>query len=109
MSRGLRDSNGQIVINEQEAEADIRKIEQAKSKLEEARKLLDASKFDRERMRGETLDALTDNFSKLNKELNDWETKCTLIVKYIRSIVANYKRIDREYAGRVHGGGGRSF
>ena len=98
---GLRDSNGQIVINEQEAEEDIRRIKQAMSKLSEARQALNASQIDSSRMRGETRDALEEIFSKLNKDINEREENCDAIAKYIRNVVERYKRIDREYAAKA--------
>ena len=99
---GLRDSNGTIVIDEREAQADIRKIEQAKSKLAEIRKLLDPSKLDDERMLGETRDALAETFNKMSRE-------CSLVSKYIAQVVEKYKRIDREYAGKVGHSSGSLF
>lgn len=106
---GLRDSNGTIVIDEREAQADIRKIEQAKSKLAEIRKLLDPSKLDDERMLGETRDALAETFNKMSRELTNWEEKCSLVSKYIAQVVEKYKRIDREYAGKVGHSSGSLF
>ena len=101
----LRDSSGKIVIDEAEAEADAKKIEQARAKLEEARNLLDKSKLDHERMRGETLTSLENIFSNMAKNFQTWEEHCDLTVKYIRSVVSKYQRLDREYAQRVKNGG----
>ena len=98
---GLRDSNGQIVINEQEAEEDIRRLTKAMSKLSDARQALDASRIDSSRMRGETGDALAEVFSKLSKDINDRMDNCDGIAKYIRNVVNRYKRIDREYAAKA--------
>ena len=95
---GLRNSEGQIVIDKQEAENDIRKIEQAKAKLADVRKMLEPSKLDDAHMLGETRNALNESFTKMNRELKNWEEKCTLVVRTIRSVVAKYERIDREYA-----------
>lgn len=115
----LRNANGKIVIDEAEAEADAKKIEQAKAKLEEARQLLDPSKIDPERMRGETANGLQEVFSKLSKDCKTWEERCDTTAKYIRSVVKKYQRIDREYAqklsghysssGAIHGGSGKNF
>lgn len=107
MAAGLRDANGQIVINEAEAEADIRKIEQAKARLLEARRLLDPKNIDAEQMLGETRDALEEKYAKINKDITNWEDKCSATIKYIRSVVENYKRIDREYTRKAQAIKGR--
>ena len=106
----LRDSSGKIVIDELEAEADARKIEQARAKLEEARNLLDRSKLDSGRMQGDTLTALEDVYAKLAKDFKTWEDRCNLTAKYIRTVVSKYRRIDREYAQKINGrsSGGRN-
>ena len=106
---GLRDSNGRIVIDEAEAESEARKIEQAKAKLDEARVYLDSSKLDSERMRGETRDALDEVYSRLTADFKKWEESCGMTAKYIRDIVKQYQKIDREYAAKVRGfsGSGR--
>lgn len=101
---GLRDSNGRIVIDEAEAEADAKKIEQAKAKLEEARNLLKSSQLDSSRMRGETLEALRDAYANLSNGLKTWERSCENTAKYIRSVVSKYRRLDREYAAKIKGG-----
>lgn len=115
----LRNANGKIVIDEAEADADAKKIEQAKTKLEEARQFLDPSRIDAERMRGETADGLQEVFSKLQRDIKTWEERCDTTAKYIKSVVKKYQRIDREYAkkigghysssGAIHGGGTKSF
>ena len=43
---GLRDASGTIVIDEAEAESDIRKIELAKSKLNDAKQILNPANID---------------------------------------------------------------
>ena len=111
---GLRDANGQIVIDEREAQSDVRKINQAKAKLAEVRKMLDPSKLDDSRMLGETRNALSEIFTKVSKELSNWEEKCDIVTRYITAVVEKYKRIDKEYASKVagnegHSGGGRSL
>lgn len=110
---GLRDSNGRIVIDEAEAEAEAKRILQAKAKLEEARSILDPSKIDAEHMRGETRDALEEVFSKLSRDFKQWEDKCNATADYIRVTVKKYQRIDKEYAAKVGGfsgsGGSRKF
>ena len=48
---GLRDSSGAIVIDEAEVEEDIRRITQARTKLDEAKQYLDPAGIDSERIR----------------------------------------------------------
>lgn len=100
---GLRDSSGTIVIDEEEAEADIRRIENAKSKLEDVKQLLDPSKIDSERMRGLSRDALEEVFTKMTRNLTEWQSLCDGSVRYIRHVVSEYQRIDREYAAKAKG------
>lgn len=101
MRRGLRDASGQIVIDEIEAEEDIKKIQLAKSKLEEVKTLLDPHKIDDERMFGAARDALAEQFTRMGKDLTDWQERCDASVSYIRHVVAEYQRIDKEYATKA--------
>lgn len=98
---GLRDASGAIVIDEAEAEEDIRRVQQARASLEEAKQYLDPASIDSERMYGLTRDALEQQFMKMNKDLADWEEFCDATISYIRNIVAEYQRIDREYAAKA--------
>lgn len=100
---GLRDASGAIVIDEAEAEEDIRSIELARSKLDEAKQILDPAKIDSERMYGMTRDALEEQFARITGDLNDWEERCEASIRYIRKIVAEYQRIDKEYARKAEG------
>ena len=100
---GLRDSSGTIVINEHEANLDIRNIDEAKAKLAEARKLLDPGKLADDRMLGATRDAFGELLTKICKELSDREAKCDETRNFIRTVVEHYKRIDRELSQRMRG------
>ena len=98
---GLRDANGTIVIDEAEAEEDVLRIQQARSKLEEAKKYLDPRALDSSRMHGAAREALEEQLSKIAYDLSDWQDRCDSSVKYIRHVVAEYKRIDHEYAAKA--------
>ena len=98
---GLRDSSGQIVIDEAEAEEDVRRVRQAREKLEEVKQYLDPASIDSERMYGMTRDALEEQFTRMNKDLADWEEFCDATIDYIHRVVAEYQRIDKEYAGKA--------
>ena len=98
---GLRDASGAIVIDEAEAEEDIRRVQIAREKLEEAKQYLDPASIDSERMFGQTRDALEEQFTRMNKDLNDWQEFCDATISYIRHVVAEYQRIDREYAAKA--------
>ena len=37
----------------------------------------------------------------INKHLTEWEDFCEETVQYIRRVVAEYQRIDREYAAKA--------
>lgn len=101
---GLRNSDGHIVIDKQQAESDIRNIEQTRQKLAEVRKMIDPSKLDDSHMLGETRTALADSLTKMNKELREWESKCEAVANEIKRVVSRYERIDREYAQRQREG-----
>ena len=98
---GLRNASGAIVIDEAEAEEDIRRVQAARESLEEAKQYLDPASIDSERMYGMTRDALEEQFVKMNKDLNDWQDFCDATVSYIRHVVAEYQRIDKEYAAKA--------
>lgn len=101
---GLRNYNGQIVINEQEAAADIKRLRQAKQKIEEARAMLDPAKLDDEQMLGAARNAYVEVLEKLRKELGDRASACESTAVYIRNVVEKYQRIDREFAAKARGG-----
>ena len=94
----LRNSSGQIVIDEGEARADIRNIEQARAKLEEARRLLDPNKLDDARMLGAARDALDGLFVRACKDLDSWIRQCDETKNFINATVEKYQKIDRELA-----------
>ena len=98
---GLRDSSGTIVIDEAEAEEDIRRVQQARDRLEEAKQYLAPSSIDGDRMYGSARDALEEKFIQMNKDLSEWEDFCDETISYIRMVVEEYQRIDREYAEKA--------
>ena len=100
---GLRDASGTIVIDEAEAEEDIRRIEIARERLNEAKQMLNPANIDGERMFGAARDALEEQLTKIGQDLSDWQDRCDTSVKYIRHVVAEYKRIDREFAAKAKG------
>ena len=87
---GLRDASGTIVIDEAEAEADIQKIEIAKSKLNEAKQILSPANIDGERMFGTARDALEEQLVKIGQDLSDWENRCDDSVRYIRRVECRF-------------------
>lgn len=98
---GLRDADGTIVIDEAEAEEDVRRIELARSKLEDVKRYLDPRNIDISRMSGAARDALEEQLDKISRDLSSWQENCDASVKYIRYVVAEYKRIDHEYAEKA--------
>ncbi len=100
---GLRDSSGTIVIDEAEAERDIRHIEAAKTKLDEAREILNPGNIDGDRMFGAAHDALEEQLTKIGQDLTEWQDICGNTINYIRRVVAEYQRVDRELANKAKG------
>jgi hypothetical protein len=100
---GLRDYNGKIVIDEHEAAADVRNIDEARVKLAEARRLLDSKKLDDDRMLGAARDALVTLLDKACADLDGRESKCDQIKDFINKTVATYQRIDRELSASARG------
>lgn len=100
----LRNANGQIVINEQEAAADIRRIRSAKQKIDEARAMLDPAKIDDEQMLGAARFAYAELLEKIRRELYARSSACENTATYIRNVVEKYQRIDRELAAKARGG-----
>lgn len=98
---GLRDSNGTIVIDEAEAERDIRQIELARSKLDEAKSILNPGNIDSDRMFGATHDALEEQLTKIGQDLTEWQDICGNTINYIRHVVAEYQRVDKEFAAKA--------
>jgi hypothetical protein len=100
---GLRDYNGKIVIDEYEAAADVRNIDEARVKLAEARRLLDPKKLDDSRMLGAMRDALNALLEKACADLDGRESKCDQVKDFINRTVATYQRIDRELSESMRG------
>jgi hypothetical protein len=93
---GLRGYDGKIMIDEGEASSDIRNIDEARSKLEAAIKLLDPAKIDRARMEGETRIIMENQLSTAVKKIRAQMENCVGTSSYIKDTVEKYRRIDRE-------------
>ncbi|MBQ3447863.1 MAG: hypothetical protein IJG37_09510 [Synergistaceae bacterium] len=98
---GLRDASGTIVIDEAEAEEDIRRVNAARESLDEAKQFLNPATIDSDRCYGMTRDALEEQFTQITAKLTEWQNFCDETVSYIRHVVAEYKRIDRECAAKA--------
>lgn len=101
--RGLRDSSGQIVINEREAASDIRKIEAAAEKFRAALKLLDPAKLDDESFLGTTRGELDQLLVRIIRDINNKITQCEKTAGYIKYVVEKYQQSDRECAASMGG------
>ena len=99
----LRDYNGKIVIDEGEAAADIRKIEEAGAKSEEAIKMLDPGKIDDARMFGAARTVLNEVLEKMRGDLGKMRENCGYTKDFINSTVEKYRRIDRELRDAMKG------
>jgi hypothetical protein len=100
---GLRDYNGKIVIDDGEAAADVRRIETAGAKIEEAIKLLDPGKIDDARMFGAARTALDGVLEKMRGDLEKMRENCGHTKDFINNTVEKYRRIDRELRDTMKG------
>ena len=98
---GLKDSNGKVVMDEAEAESDVRSIMSAQAKLQEAQRYLDPRNLDSGRMYGAAHDALEEQLTRISYEMSKWQDMCDASVKYIRKAVAKYKQTDKEFAAKA--------
>jgi hypothetical protein len=92
-----------IVIDEQEANADIKNIECAMAKIAEARALLDAKKLSDANMLGSARTALDEILGKFCSDLKSLESECMDTNKTINQTVAKYKRVDKEIVYTIQG------
>ncbi len=93
---GLRGYDGKIVIDEGEARADMRKIDEAASKLAKAREQLDPGRIDSASMAGKARATLDEQLNKICRDLSRMEEQCRETSGYIGKVVAHYQRIDAE-------------
>lgn len=100
---GLRGYDGKIVIDENEANKDIKNIEQAVEKLERARELLSPSKIDDARMTGKMRYSLDSQLNKICSDLTVIERLCLKTNHFINKTVEKYKKIDEEVAKQIRG------
>lgn len=100
---GLKGYDGNIVIEESEAKADIDNIKQAVTKLQKARELLNPAKIDDACMAGTMRAALDSQLNKLCADLKKFEESCGSTNGYIKKTVEKYQRIDREVAEKMRG------
>ncbi|MDR0647895.1 MAG: hypothetical protein LBF92_00965 [Synergistaceae bacterium] len=100
----LRDADGTIVINEIEAQADIKNVSDARAKLLEAMRLLNPAKLDESRMSGKAKDALADQLQRIYKNMENLGLNCEKTSTFIEQTVAKYRQIDSDLAKTLNGG-----
>jgi uncharacterized protein YukE len=101
---GLRDADGTVVIDEQEAHEDMKNILAAMRKLQEAMELIDPAKLDDARMLGRARDALNGQFQRIHKKLTGLSENCEKTSQFIGQTIAKYRQIDRDIAKAAKGG-----
>ena len=84
----FKNGKGEIVIDYDEARMDIQNIISAKADLRMAWELLDPSRLDDSRMRGDMRDAYAELLERLRKDLDSWREKCLRTHGYIQQVVA---------------------
>jgi hypothetical protein len=98
-----KDASGKITIDEGEAKSDVNKINSARSKLAQARDILNPDKIGNLVIGGATREALDLQLAKVCKDLSSLETSCEDVGNFINSAVAKYQRIDRDLRNSMKG------
>jgi hypothetical protein len=98
-----RDTSGKITIDEGEARSDVSKINSARSKLAQARDMLNPDKIDSLAIGGTMREALGGQLARVCKDLSKLETSCEDVGNFINSTVGKYQRIDRELRDSMRG------
>lgn len=108
-----RDSNGNITINEVEANYDIDRIRRAIEYLNESKKALKGLINSASYMKGRTADAIVLKAKALVAEIDNLVARLNNDINIIKAAVVKYQNIDRALAAAraneyVGGGGGHS-
>ncbi len=99
-------ASGQITIDEAAANADIQKIRNAITKLEDSKNSLNRLKTSASSMQGLTGQAIVDQSVKLDKQIAALIEKLNTSASYIRKTVDKYREMDRQLAQKIKSGGG---
>ena len=100
------DENGTITIDEQAANADIRRIETAVSRLEESRKALTDLTHQAADGQGQTMAAVTEKAAELNGKIAEMLSRLHETEDFIRRTVSHYQQIDASLRAQIMGGTG---
>ena len=93
-------------IDEAAANADIQKIRNAITKLEDSKNSLNRLKTSASSMQGLTGQAIVDQSVKLDKQIAALIEKLNTSASYIRKTVDKYREMDRQLAQKIKSGGG---
>ena len=92
----LKDSSGRITIDEQAAQADIRRIGQAVDYLENSKRAIDNILNQASDERGRTADAIVVKTMELGKQIQDMIARLNETSSFISRTVAHYQEVDRQ-------------
>ena len=95
------DENGNITIDEQAANADIRRIETAINRLNESKKALSALISQATEGQGQTTAAITEKAAELNGKIVDLVTRLNDTQDFIRRTVQHYQQVDAQLKNEI--------
>lgn len=99
-------AQGQVTIDAAAAKADISKIRQAITKLEESQASIQQLNRSASTMQGQTGTAIADQCRRLEKKVTDLKEQLNKTILYIQKTVEKYKEEDRMLANKFRSGGG---
>lgn len=99
-------ASGQITIDEAAANADIQKIRNAITKLEDSKNSIGRLKASASSMQGQTGTAIVEQCARLDAQVSGLIQKLNSSITYIRRTVEKYKEEDRLVAQKIRSGGG---
>lgn len=99
-------AQGQVTIDAAAANADIRKIREAISKLEESQNSIQLLSRSASAMQGQTGTAIVDQCRRLEKRVTDLKEQLNKTIVYIQKTVDKYRAEDRALANKIRSGGG---
>lgn len=102
----LYDHNGRITIDENAAQYDVRKIQDAIQHLENSRKTMTSLIQQVSNMQGETGDAISEKAIELRKQIDSMIERLNESINFINKTVSHYQWLDKQVKDIINASGG---